>query len=89
MGADRHGSKPICEIRALRGLAFRLPEKGVMELQFQIKGQDYFLAFVEDERRWHLFSQTTNGVERIPVYVDVAKWERLPLRDEKPQKPSS
>jgi hypothetical protein len=60
-----------------------------MALQFQIKGQDYFLAFVEDERQWYLFSQTANGVQRIPVYVDVAKWERLALPDEKPQKLSS
>jgi hypothetical protein len=63
--------------------------KGVIELQFQIKGQDYFLAFVEDERKWYLFSQTANEVQRILVYVDVAKWDRLPLADEKPQKLSS
>jgi hypothetical protein len=61
----------------------------VIELQFQIKGQEYFLAFVEDERKWYLFSPTAQGVQRIPVYVDAAKWERLPLRDEKPQKLSS
>ena len=62
---------------------------GAFELQFQIKGQDYFLAFVEDERKWYLFSQAANGVQRIPLYVDVAKWDRPPFGDEKPQKLSS
>jgi hypothetical protein len=46
-------------------------------LQFQVKGQEYFLAFVEDERRWYLFSATPQGVHRTPVYVDAAKWERM------------
>jgi len=45
-------------------------------LQFQIKGRDYFLAFVEQEKRWYVFSQTADGVERIPVYVDAVKYER-------------
>ena len=48
--------------------------KGVNELQFQIKGQDYFLAFVEQEKRWYVFSPTPEGVHRIPVYVDAAKY---------------
>jgi hypothetical protein len=43
-------------------------------LQFQIKGQDYFLAFVEQEKRWYLFAPTPEGVHRIPVYVDAVKW---------------
>jgi hypothetical protein len=46
-------------------------------LQFQIKGQDYFLAFVEDERRWYVFAPTPQAVHRIPVYVDAAKYERV------------
>jgi len=45
-------------------------------LQFQVKGRDYFLAFVEQEKRWYVFSPTAQGVERIPVYVDGAKYER-------------
>jgi len=48
--------------------------KGVDELQFQIKGQDYFLAFVEQEKRWCVFAPTAQGVHRIPVYVDAVKW---------------
>ncbi len=50
--------------------------KGVKELQFQIKGQDYFLAFVEKEKRWYVFSPTPQGVHRIPVYVDAVKYEK-------------
>jgi hypothetical protein len=46
-------------------------------LQFQIKGQDYFLAFVEQEKRWYLFSPTAEGINRIPVYVDAVKCENL------------
>jgi hypothetical protein len=48
----------------------------VKELQFQVKGKDYFLAFVENEKRWYLFSATPQGVERIPVYVDAVKYGR-------------
>jgi hypothetical protein len=39
-------------------------------LQFQIKGKDYFLAFVEDEKRWYVFSPTAQGINRIAVYID-------------------
>jgi hypothetical protein len=45
-------------------------------LQFQVNGQEYFLAFVEEERRWYLFAQMAQGIQRIPVYVDAAKQER-------------
>jgi hypothetical protein len=39
-------------------------------LQFEVNGQSYFLAFVEEERRWYVFSATPRGLHRIPVYVD-------------------
>ncbi len=45
-------------------------------MQFQIKGQDYFLAFVEQEKRWYLFAPTAQGINRIPVYVDAVKYEK-------------
>jgi hypothetical protein len=45
-------------------------------LQFKIKDQDYFLAFVEEEKRWYVFAPTPQGVHRIPVYVDAVKYER-------------
>ena len=44
------------------------------KLQFRIKDQDYFLAFVEQEKRWYIFAPTPEGVNRIPVYVDAVKW---------------
>ena len=44
-------------------------------MQFQIKGQDYFLAFVEQEKRWYVFSPTPEGVHRFPVYVDAVEYE--------------
>jgi len=39
-------------------------------LQFEVNGRAYFLTFVEDERRWYVFEPTTQGVHRIPVYID-------------------
>ena len=45
-------------------------------MQFQIKGQDFFLAFVEQEKRWYVFSPTAEGINRIPVYVDAVQYER-------------
>ena len=48
----------------------------VNELQFKIKDQDYFLAFVEQEKRWYVFAPSSQGVRRIPVYVDAAKYEK-------------
>ena len=43
------------------------------KVQFQIKGQDFFLTFVEDEERLYVMTPTPDGVHKIPVYVDVAK----------------
>jgi hypothetical protein len=43
-------------------------------LQFKIKDQDYFLAFVEQEKRWYVVVPTAEGVHRIPVYVDAVNW---------------
>ena len=52
-----------------RDIVFGRRQRG-NAVQFQIKGQDYFLAFVEQERRWYVFSPTAQGINRIPVYVD-------------------
>ena len=45
-------------------------------LQFQIKEQDFFLAFVEAEKRWFLFAPSAQGVRRISVYEDAVKYEK-------------
>jgi hypothetical protein len=42
-----------------------------------VNGQDYFLNFVEDERRWFVLVPTETGVNRIPVYVDGSNYERI------------
>lgn len=46
------------------------------ELQFRIRDQEYFLAFVEQEKRWYVFAPTPEGVNRLPVYVDEVKYEK-------------
>jgi hypothetical protein len=48
-----------------------------MKLQFEVNGKEYFLAFVEDERRWYLFSPMPQGLHRIPVYVDAPAYQRI------------
>jgi hypothetical protein len=50
--------------------------EGRLKLQFEVNGQQYFLTFVEDERRWYVFAPSAQGTTRIPVYVDV-KGERV------------
>jgi hypothetical protein len=54
-------------------------------LEFEVKGQKYFLAFVEDERRWYVFAPTVTGVNRIPVYVDAPATGKIVLADESKQ----
>jgi hypothetical protein len=43
-------------------------------LEFEVKGQIYSLAFVQEERRWYVFAPTASGVHRIPVYMDAAEY---------------
>ena len=69
-----HGFSRAEKVHEKLARAFR-PSKGVNKLQFQIKGQDFFLAFVEQEKRWYVFSPTSQGINRIPVYVDAEKYE--------------
>jgi len=58
-------------------------------LQFQVKGQEYFLAFVEDEGRWFVFSPTPQGLQRNPVYVDLPASGRMIVAREGTHKLSS
>ena len=51
-------------------------------MQFQIKGQDYFLAFLEQEKRWYVFAPTAQGINRIAVYIDAVRYEKLGLLEE-------
>ncbi len=45
-------------------------------MQFKVKDQEYFLAFVEDEKRWYVFAPSATEMQRMPVYVDAVSWER-------------
>ena len=46
-------------------------------MQFEVNGQDYFLNFMEDERRWFVLVPTPTGLQRIPVYIDGSNYERI------------
>ena len=61
-------------VPACREFRIARNDKRREELQFKIKDQDYFLAFVEQERRWYVFAPTAQGVHRIAVYVDAEKY---------------
>ena len=45
-------------------------------MRFEIKGKEYFLAFVEDEKKWFVFSPSNEGLQRLPVYIDVKSYDR-------------
>ena len=46
-------------------------------MQFEVNGEDYFLNFVEDERRWFVFVPSPTGLQRIPVYIDASDYELI------------
>jgi hypothetical protein len=50
-------------------------------VQFKVKGQEYYLTFVDDERRWVLFAPSPEGMVRIPVYNDGTKYERTAVME--------
>ena len=52
---------------------------GRIKLDFQVKGETYFLSLSEDERRWLVFVSTPMGTRPVPVYVDVPESEDLTL----------
>jgi hypothetical protein len=51
-------------------------------LQFEVNGEDYFLNFIEDERRWFVFAPSPTGLQRIPVYIDGSDPERISILDQ-------
>jgi len=75
INADLETNTASVKIREIRGLCFS--NQGRMKLQFEVNGETYFLNFAEDEGRWYVFAQTLTGVNRIPVYVDAPKYERI------------
>jgi hypothetical protein len=57
-------------------------------MQFQIKGQPYFLSFVPSEGRWFMYAPSLNGMQKIPVADDAhthfEKFVVPPMEDESP-----
>jgi hypothetical protein len=64
------------QVRSVKFVASFLTQ-GRLKLQFEANGQTYFLNFADDEGRWYVFAQTLTGINRIPVYVDAPKYERI------------
>jgi len=54
--------------------------QGRIRLRFEIKGREYWLALAE-ENRFYVFSPTAKGIDRIPVYIDAAKYEDQSMLD--------
>ncbi|HZR58292.1 MAG TPA: hypothetical protein VFA74_15565 [Terriglobales bacterium] len=46
-------------------------------MQFEVNGHDYFLNFMEEEGCWYVLEPTLTGIQRIPVYVDGPKYDRI------------
>ena len=74
--SEGKSTPPPCRKKRDKGGAPQRFCKGVNELQFRIKDEDYFLAFVEQEKRWYVIAPTPEGVHRIPVYVDAVKYRK-------------
>jgi hypothetical protein len=56
-------------------------DQGEDKLQFEVNGEDYYLNFVEDERRWFVFAPSLTGLQRLPVYIDGSNHERIAILD--------
>ena len=42
-------------------------------MQFEVKGQSYFLNYLDDEERWILLRPSFAGIQEIPVEEDSAQ----------------
>lgn len=56
-------------------------DQGEDKLQFEVNGEDYYLNFVEDERRWFVFAPSLTGLQRLPVYIDGSNHELFAILD--------
>jgi hypothetical protein len=77
---------PTLPQKAREGWGTRGPSEGRLKLQFEVNGQQYFLAFVEDERRWYVFAPAVEGTIRIPVYVDAPKYDYMGISEKSPSR---
>ena len=79
---NKHGCIPWNP--AIRGRLFEfVVDPGRIKLQFEINGKQYFLAFVEEERRWYVFSPSQQGIQRWPVYVDAPAADKVAIGEPK------
>jgi hypothetical protein len=60
--------------------AFLAASKGRNRLRFEINRREYWLALAE-ENQFYVFRPTARGIDRIPVYVDAAKYEDKGMLD--------
>jgi hypothetical protein len=60
--------------------------KGRFEMQFEVNGHDYFLNYVEDESRWYVFEPTLTGLQKIAVYVDGPRYDRIGVLEKRRHK---
>jgi hypothetical protein len=56
------------------GAAFLAAAKRGIQLRFEVKGREYWLALAE-ENQFYVFRETAKGIDRIPVYIDAAQYE--------------
>ena len=63
-------------------------DPGVREatLQFEVNDQMYFVNFVPDEGKWYVFTPTEDGMIRIPVAMDAARFENFAVAPEEKKK---
>ena len=56
------------------------------ELNFEVNEETYFLDLSEDARQWLVFVETPTGARPIPVYVDSAPLNGMPVQVEDKQR---
>jgi hypothetical protein len=56
-------------------------------MNFEVKGQTFFLNFVPGEGRWFLYAPTVLGMQRMPVaddrYIQFDRFVLPPVTEEK------
>ena len=48
-------------------------------MDFEVNNETYFLDLSPDESQWVILAETPTGLRRIPVYVDAAIDDGLPV----------
>ena len=48
-------------------------------MDFRVNNETYFIDLADEEGKWLVFAETPTGVRRIPVYVDAAIADDVPV----------